>query len=81
VQEQKAAQDAGRQISRLYIEFFEDIFIILLITCILSYLVQIAADILQAHIDNADNSFPRYVYPTDTEAEKQPDQISSTEGD
>jgi len=41
----------------LYIEFYENTFIILLVTCILAYLVQIAADILQAHIDNADNSF------------------------
>jgi hypothetical protein len=38
--------------------FYENVFITLILTAILAYLLQIAADILQAHIDNADNSFP-----------------------
>jgi hypothetical protein len=57
IQEQKEANQAADDIKSLYINFYEKVFIILLVTVIVAYLVQIAADILQAHIDNADNSF------------------------
>ena len=67
IREQNAAEEAAKEITMLWVEFYENVFKILLVTCILAYLVQIAADILQAHIDNADNSFPQYQPPTDTE--------------
>ncbi len=65
IQEQKTADEAISEINRLYIEFYENTFIILIVTIIVAYLIQILADILQAHIDNADNSFQKSQYPTD----------------
>jgi len=65
IQEQQAAEEATSETNRLYTEFYENTFITLLITIIVAYLVQILADILQAHIDNADNSFQQNQYPPD----------------
>jgi len=68
-QEQREAESAQIQISNAYIDFYEETFLTLVIVCVLAYALQIAADILQAHIDNAENSFPQYQIPVDSNVE------------
>jgi hypothetical protein len=60
-QEEKAVVSAANDVAELYFGFIEDCIAIALSVFLLAYLILILADLLQAHLDTADNSFTKQI--------------------